>query len=72
MAIILIILQIFRYSRQNLMTIGQFSVNFSNVPVNLHPDYAKQVYGILETLLPKSHYIEMSLENMNTLVFVPK
>lgn len=45
-------------------------MNLSNLPQR--PDYTRLLYSVLERILPKSHYLPMTLDNMNTLSFTPK
>lgn len=58
------------YMRKDGLALGHFSLNLSNLPQR--PDYTRLLYSVLERLLPKSHYLPMTLENMNTLSFSPK
>lgn len=60
------------YVRNEVESLGQFSLNISNIPAEVLPEYTKAFYEILELLLPASHYFPMTLENMNTVQFVPK
>lgn len=60
------------YSRCELQSIGKFSLNICNLPRESIADYTKQLYGILEQILPVSHYLPMTLDTMNTASFVPK
>ncbi|XP_053686090.1 mini-chromosome maintenance complex-binding protein [Sabethes cyaneus] len=60
------------YIRNELESLGQFSLNLANVPTEALPYYTEGIYEILELLLPASHYFPMTLENMNTKQFVPK
>ncbi|XP_075160609.1 mini-chromosome maintenance complex-binding protein [Haematobia irritans] len=60
------------YSRCELRSIGKFSLNVCNLPKDIVADYTKQLYGILEQILPASHYLPMTLDTMNTAAFVPK
>jgi hypothetical protein len=60
------------YVRNDLHCLGQFSLNLSHIPTSVLPEYTKQLYEIIELLMPASHYLPMTLENMNTLQFVPK
>ena len=53
-------------------TLGQFSINLTNFPASTLPDYTSNLYGIIEMLLPASHYFPITLENLNTTEFVPK
>ncbi|XP_055530968.1 mini-chromosome maintenance complex-binding protein [Wyeomyia smithii] len=60
------------YIRNELESLGQFSLNLANVPIENLTSYTEGLYEILELLLPASHYFPMTLENMNTKQFVPK
>ncbi|KAM7357895.1 mini-chromosome maintenance complex-binding protein [Cochliomyia hominivorax] len=60
------------YSRCELQSIGKFSLNICNIPKEALADYTKQLYEILELLIPASHYLPMTLDTMNTASFVPK
>ncbi|XP_001656900.2 mini-chromosome maintenance complex-binding protein [Aedes aegypti] len=60
------------YIRNELESLGHFSLNLSNIPAEVLPDYTRGLYEIMELLLPASHYFPMTLENMNTMQFVPK
>lgn len=60
------------YSRCELQSIGKFSLNVCNIPKETLAIYTKQLYEILELLIPASHYLPMTLETMNTASFVPK
>lgn len=53
-------------------TIGQFTLNICNIPQEVVPLYTKTLYEIIEMIVPVSHYLPMTLENMNTLQFIPK
>ena len=54
------------------MALGKFSLNISNTPQLENLDYVQELYKFLELMVTKSHYLAMSLENMNELTFVPK
>lgn len=60
------------YLRNEIESLGHFSLNLSNIPAEVLPSYTKGLYEIIELLLPASHYFPMTLENMNTMQFVPK
>ncbi|XP_065361281.1 mini-chromosome maintenance complex-binding protein [Calliphora vicina] len=60
------------YSRCELQSIGKFSLNICNIPKDVLADYTKQLYEILELIIPASHYLPMTLDTMNTASFVPK
>ncbi|XP_063238088.1 mini-chromosome maintenance complex-binding protein [Bacillus rossius redtenbacheri] len=58
------------YLRNNTMALGKMSLNVTNVPTGC--DYANKMYNILSLLLPKSHFLPMTLDNLNKQTFVPK
>ncbi|XP_018566587.1 mini-chromosome maintenance complex-binding protein [Anoplophora glabripennis] len=60
------------YLRRDLMPLGKFSLNLSNVPMFENLDFAVELYKFIENFIPKSHYLPMTLENMNDLCFIPK
>lgn len=60
------------YSRCELQSIGKFSLNVCNIPKEALTYYTKQLYEILELIIPASHYLPMTLELLNTSSFVPK
>jgi hypothetical protein len=60
------------YLRKDFMALGKFSLNISNVPKFENLDFVQELYKFIELLTTKSHYLAMSLENMNKLAFIPK
>uniref|UniRef100_A0A182IP45 Mini-chromosome maintenance complex-binding protein n=1 Tax=Anopheles atroparvus TaxID=41427 RepID=A0A182IP45_ANOAO len=60
------------YIRVEVESRGQFSLNLSNIPAEVLPSYTQSLYELVELLLPASHYFPMTLENMNTVQFVPR
>lgn len=63
------------YSRAGMMALGKFTLNISGCPapqLSVGPPLAQNLYQFLEELLPKSHFLSMSLNNMNSLRFMPK
>lgn len=52
-------------------TLGQFSMNITNFPASILPDYIKNLYEIIELILPASHYFPVTLDNLNTTDFIP-
>ncbi|XP_067000687.2 mini-chromosome maintenance complex-binding protein isoform X3 [Anabrus simplex] len=58
------------YLRTELMALGQMSLNLSNIPGD--HSFATKLYSILELLVPKSHYLPMTLEKLNSESFIPK
>lgn len=51
-------------------TLGQFALNITQIPSNV-TNYTKQLYEIIESCLPASHYFPITIENLNTTDFVP-
>lgn len=60
------------YSRRDCVVLGKFSLNLFNVPKLENIDVVAEIYKFLERLVPASHYLPLTLENMNTLSFTPK
>ncbi|XP_075227713.1 mini-chromosome maintenance complex-binding protein isoform X2 [Lycorma delicatula] len=58
------------FNRQNGLVLGKFSLNISNIPTK--SDYAQHLYSLLSNLVPKSHYLSLTLQNLNTMTFTPK
>lgn len=57
------------YIRNDGHTLGQFSLNISNI---LSPTYAKRIYEILETLVTNSQYLPLTVPFLNEASFIPK
>lgn len=52
-------------------TLGQFSLNLTNFPTGNLPTYTKQLYEIIESCVPASHYFPITIDNLNSTEFVP-
>ncbi|KAI0229697.1 Mini-chromosome maintenance complex-binding protein [Lamellibrachia satsuma] len=59
-----------RYSRQDVVAVGKFSLNLMGFPCP--SNFPQRLYSLLESLVTKSFYLPMTLENMNKLRFSPK
>ena len=58
------------YNWSGIMPVGKFTLNISGCqPLQSFP---QEVYQLVENLVPKCHFLSMTLNNMNTLSFVPK
>ncbi|CAG9560920.1 unnamed protein product [Danaus chrysippus] len=60
------------YLRQDTITLGQFCLNISNLPTQKYPNYAKQLYDIIQQFVTKSYYLPLTVDNMNTMALLPK
>ncbi|XP_008299244.1 mini-chromosome maintenance complex-binding protein [Stegastes partitus] len=58
------------YSRRDVLPLGKFTLNLSGLPTVA--SYAERFYQIIQELVPSSHYLAMSLQNMNQMRLVPK
>ncbi|KAK2167645.1 hypothetical protein NP493_1267g00011 [Ridgeia piscesae] len=58
------------YSRQDVVAVGKFSLNLLGFPTP--SNFPQQLYSLLESLVTKSFYLPMTLDNMNKLRFSPK
>lgn len=60
------------YARVDVENLGRCALNLSNVPVAASGDYIRQLYEIIEMLVPASHYFPLTLDSLNTTQFTPK
>ncbi|CAH4028882.1 unnamed protein product [Pieris brassicae] len=60
------------YLRQDTITLGQFCLNLSNLPIKRYPNYAKQLYDVIKQFVTKSYYLPLTVDNMNTMALLPK
>lgn len=60
------------YCRAESRCLGRFLLNIFNIPQNRLPKYSKQVYDLLDLIIPASHYISMTAETLNESTFGPK
>jgi len=62
------------YTRKDALALGKLSLNLSHLPAPSAQgeSYTRSFYNILELLVTKAHYLPMSLQNMNTIHFIPK
>ena len=58
------------YNWAGIMPVGKFALNVSGCP--LSQSFPKEVHKLVEQLVPKCHFSSMTLNNMNTLSFIPK
>lgn len=53
-------------------TLGQFCLNLSNFPAQgCGDDYTTELYSIIESCLPASHYFPVTIDNLNNTEFIP-
>ncbi|XP_048407430.1 mini-chromosome maintenance complex-binding protein isoform X1 [Stegostoma tigrinum] len=57
------------YSRRDILPLGKFTVNLSGCPRNNL--YTKHLHRTIQQLVPSSYCLPMTLNNMNTLQFIP-
>ncbi|KAM4590859.1 mini-chromosome maintenance complex-binding protein [Odontesthes bonariensis] len=58
------------YTRRDVLPLGKFTLNLSGCPVVA--SYTERLYQIIQQLVPSSHHLSMSLQNMNQMRLVPK
>ncbi|XP_070772014.1 mini-chromosome maintenance complex-binding protein isoform X2 [Enoplosus armatus] len=58
------------YTRRDVLPLGKFTLNLSGCPTVT--SYTERIYQIIQQLVPSSHYLGMSLQNMNQMRMVPK
>lgn len=61
------------YARVDVEILGRCALNLSNLPsAVISGDYIRQLYEIIEMLVPASHYFPLTLDSLNTTQFNPK
>lgn len=60
------------HMRSEMNSVGQMSLNLSGIPAEVLPWYTEELYKVLESLLPASHLLPLTLENLNEMQFEPK
>lgn len=61
------------YARVDIENLGRCALNLSQLPTDVvKTDYLTKLYAIIELLVPASHYFPLTLDNLNTVQFVPK
>lgn len=62
------------YCRKDTLALGKFSLNLTNVPTSTGTteSFPRALYGLLERLVTKAHYLPMSLQCLNTQRMIPK
>ena len=58
------------YNWTGIMPVGKFTLNVSGCPPV--QSFPQEMHRLVEQLVPKCHFLSMTLNNMNTLNFVPK
>ncbi|KAM8923929.1 mini-chromosome maintenance complex-binding protein isoform 2-T2 [Pelodytes ibericus] len=58
------------YARRDVLPLGKLTLNLSGCPQN--SKFTEFLYRILQLLVPASHYLPMTIENMNQLHFIPR
>ncbi|XP_053548632.1 mini-chromosome maintenance complex-binding protein [Bombina bombina] len=58
------------YARRDVLPLGKFTLNLSGCLRN--GTFSAHLYQILQQLVPASYYLSMTIENMNSLRFIPQ
>uniref|UniRef100_H2YM22 Mini-chromosome maintenance complex-binding protein n=1 Tax=Ciona savignyi TaxID=51511 RepID=H2YM22_CIOSA len=58
------------YTRTGTMAVGKLTLNITGIPPN--SSYPKLFADVIANLVTKTHYLPMTLDNMNKLKFTPK
>ncbi|XP_011494485.1 PREDICTED: mini-chromosome maintenance complex-binding protein [Ceratosolen solmsi marchali] len=59
------------YLRKDYLCLGNFSLNITNIPKE-YENFTKDFYEILKQIIAKSHFLNITLETLNEMNFVPK
>ncbi|XP_024887106.1 mini-chromosome maintenance complex-binding protein-like isoform X1 [Temnothorax curvispinosus] len=60
------------YMRRDYFCLGTFPLNITNFPASKLKIFPKEFYNFLKLFVKKSHFLEMTLENLNELALIPK
>ncbi|XP_070148718.1 mini-chromosome maintenance complex-binding protein [Polyergus mexicanus] len=60
------------YMRRDYFCLGAFPLNITNFPASRLKTFPKEFYNFLTLLVKKSHFLEVTLENLNELALIPK
>ncbi|PSN36459.1 hypothetical protein C0J52_18343 [Blattella germanica] len=58
------------FQRSDLMSLGQLTLNLTKVPIA--DGYCSKFYNLLEKLLTKTHYVALTVDNLNKSNFIPR
>jgi hypothetical protein len=61
-----------RFVRRDCLCLGTFPLNITNFPASKRDTFPKEFYNFLTSIVKKSHFLEMTLENLNELALIPK
>ncbi|XP_014478288.1 PREDICTED: mini-chromosome maintenance complex-binding protein [Dinoponera quadriceps] len=60
------------YRRKDYFCAGTFPLNITNFPASKLRAFPKEFYNFLTLFVKKSHFLEVTLENLNELALIPK
>ncbi|XP_012221330.1 mini-chromosome maintenance complex-binding protein [Linepithema humile] len=60
------------YMRRDYFCLGTFPLNITNFPASKMKTFPKEFYNFLSLFVQKSHFFEVTLENLNELALIPK
>ncbi|XP_011149707.1 mini-chromosome maintenance complex-binding protein isoform X2 [Harpegnathos saltator] len=60
------------YIRKDYFCLGTFPLNITNFPSSKLRTFPKELYNFLTLFVKKSHFLEITLENLNELALIPK
>ncbi|XP_029156263.1 mini-chromosome maintenance complex-binding protein [Nylanderia fulva] len=60
------------YMRRDYFCLGTFPLNITNFPASKLKMFPKEFYNFLTLFVRKSHFLEVTLENLNELALIPK
>ncbi|XP_040217398.1 mini-chromosome maintenance complex-binding protein isoform X1 [Rana temporaria] len=58
------------YARRDVLPLGKFTLNLSGCPRN--GMFTQHLHRVVQQLVPTSYYLRMTIENMNSLRFIPQ
>ncbi|XP_019886689.2 mini-chromosome maintenance complex-binding protein isoform X2 [Ooceraea biroi] len=60
------------FVRRDCLCLGTFPLNITNFPASKRDTFPREFYNFLTLIVKKSHFLEVTLENLNELALIPK
>lgn len=60
------------FVRKDCLCLGTFPLNITHFPAGKRDTFPREFYNFLTLIVRKSHFLEVTLENLNELALVPK
>lgn len=65
-----------RFARHDVTTVGSYCLNITNLPsiskMKNIKSYLQHIFDLLASLVPVSHSLSLTIDELNSSMFVPK